>query len=181
MIRLYTSQRRTPVRANCCLYAVLHGVAPLHPAAMPGAWKSGLATGGIQVLLEHTLCKHHIFEYFGNMPSYTYHTASSNSRLVKYARHKAKLIVAVTIFFVLAYFALSSKGFISRIRVESELADRRHRVVALEREIQNLQQERDLLKNDMKTIEHVARESHGMVKPGEIVYRILPARKQASK
>ncbi len=82
---------------------------------------------------------------------------------------------------IVLYFLFSTKGFMSRINLESDLADKKTRVLELERDIQRLSRERDMLREDKATIEHVARETHGMIKKGEIVYRILPAEKEHSK
>lgn len=79
---------------------------------------------------------------------------------------------------VVLYFLFSTKGFMSRINLESDLADKKARVLELERDIQRLSRERDLLREDRATIEHVARETHGMIREGEIVYRILPAERE---
>ncbi len=115
------------------------------------------------------------------MPPFTYNTNRPQPRLLRFVKNKTQILMIVAAATVLLYFGFSSKGFISRYRVENELADRQERVVELKREIQTLRRERDLLRDDFQTIEHVARESHGMVRPGEIVYRILPAEKHKDK
>ncbi|MFZ1731360.1 MAG: septum formation initiator family protein [Bacteroidota bacterium] len=69
----------------------------------------------------------------------------------------------------------------SRYQISADLQDKQDRVIALKRDMQNLARERDRLRDDHKAIEHVARETHGMIKPGEIVYRILPAKAPKNK
>ncbi|MFZ5801538.1 MAG: FtsB family cell division protein [Candidatus Omnitrophota bacterium] len=46
-------------------------------------------------------------------------------------------------------------------------------IAALDKKIESLEEERDLLKNDVHYIEKVIREELGLVKPGEIVYRFV--------
>ncbi|MBE0643295.1 MAG: septum formation initiator family protein [Bacteroidetes bacterium] len=84
------------------------------------------------------------------------------------------MLVSATL--VLTYFLFSTKGFVSRVQISADLQDKKDRVIALQRDMQNLTRERDRLRDDHKAIEHVARETHGMIKPGEIVYRIVPAK-----
>lgn len=115
------------------------------------------------------------------MPPFTYRTNRPQSRLLRIVKNKTQLILLLAGTSVLLYFALSSKGFVSRIRVENELTEKQERVIELKRDIQTLRRERDLLRDDLATIEHAARESHGMIRPGEIVYRILPADRHKKK
>lgn len=82
---------------------------------------------------------------------------------------------------MMMYFLFSTKGFISRLRIEGEISEKETRVIELQRDIQRLARQRELLREDRATIEHVARESHGMIRPGEIVYRIVPAEEVAAK
>lgn len=82
---------------------------------------------------------------------------------------------------MLMYFLFSTKGFISRMNLEGDIAEQEQRVIELQRDIQRLSRKRDLLRDDRATIEHVARESHGMIKTGEIVYRIVPAVKEEKR
>ena len=43
----------------------------------------------------------------------------------------------------------------------------------LERQIENLKEEEHLLKNDLARLEEVVRDELGLVKPGEIVYKVV--------
>ncbi|MFA6234149.1 MAG: septum formation initiator family protein [Bacteroidota bacterium] len=96
-------------------------------------------------------------------------------------KNRTYTILLVSTALVMAYFLFSTKGFVSRLQISGDLQEKKDRVVALKRDMQNLSRERDRLRDDNKTIEHVARETHGMIKPGEIVYRILPAKEHKSK
>ena len=56
------------------------------------------------------------------------------------------------------------------VHIEQELAK-------IEREIQTLQQEKKLLQSDRDYIEKVIREELGLVRPGEMVYKLVPEKK----
>jgi cell division protein FtsB len=112
------------------------------------------------------------------MPPFTHSTNRQQPRLLRLLKNKSRLLILSAVGVALLYFGFSSKGFVSRYHVEGELSERQQRVIELQREIQQLRMERDMLRDDFQTIEHVARETHGMIKPGEIVYRILPAERE---
>ncbi len=44
-------------------------------------------------------------------------------------------------------------------------------------QIEALQEERNLLQNDLEYLEKVIREELGLVKPGEIIYKLVPEKK----
>jgi len=115
------------------------------------------------------------------MPPFGYRPDRKQSRILRILKNRTYTIIFAALGLVLLYFSFSAKGFISRLHIESELNDKRARVTELERSIQTLEQQRDLVKNDMAAVEHVARETHGMLKPGEIVYRIRSARDSEKK
>ncbi|HOJ05258.1 MAG TPA: septum formation initiator family protein [Bacteroidota bacterium] len=100
-------------------------------------------------------------------------------RLARLLKNKTQTLLLAAVTLVLLYFAFSTKGFLSRISLESENAEREERLLLLKRDIEALRREQAMLRDDEAAIEHVAREQHGMIKPGEIVYRILPAEDQA--
>ncbi|MCZ7556468.1 MAG: septum formation initiator family protein [Bacteroidia bacterium] len=114
------------------------------------------------------------------MPPFAHSTHRSQPRLLRMVKNKSRLLILSAVGLALLYFGFSSKGFISRIQVEADLSERKQRVSELERDIEQLRRERDMLRDDFQAIEHVARESHGMIKPGEIVYRILPGDQKPS-
>jgi cell division protein FtsB len=109
------------------------------------------------------------------MPPYANSPNRRQPKFIRVLRSRTSSILVAAVAFVLVYFLFSTKGFISRYNLEDDLRDKQERVTELERDIQRLSRERDLLKSDKATIEHNARETHGMLKPGELVYRILPA------
>ncbi len=78
--------------------------------------------------------------------------------------------IALLIGFFWFYFPTLSRYQDLKIeedRITRELAD-------LDAKIKALQEERHLLKNDMEYLEKVIRRELGLVKPGEIVYKLVP-------
>jgi cell division protein FtsB len=115
------------------------------------------------------------------MPPYGYPKQRKQHKLVRVLKNRTYTILLVSSALILGYFLFSTKGFVSRVRIGDELEMKQERVIALKRDMQNLSRERDRLRDDKKAMEHVARETHGMIKPGEIVYRILPAKEARNK
>jgi cell division protein FtsB len=112
------------------------------------------------------------------MPPYGYPKQRKQHKLVRVLKNRTYTILFISTVLVMAYFLFSTKGFVSRYQISVDLEETQDRVIALRRDMQNLSRERDRLLNDNKAIEHVARETHGMIKPGEIVYRIIPAKER---
>ena len=115
------------------------------------------------------------------MPAYGYPKQRKQHKLVRVLQNRTYTILLVSVALVLGYFLFSTKGFVSRMQLNGDIAEKQERVLELRRDIQNLGRERNRLRDDKKAIEHVARETHGMIKQGEIVYRILPAEKKTKK
>lgn len=115
------------------------------------------------------------------MPPYASPRNKRQPKIIRVLKSRTSTILVAAVLVVVLYFLFSTKGFLSRINLESDLADKNARVIELQRDIQRLTRERDLLREDKATIEHVARETHGMIRSGEIVYRILPAEKERKK
>ncbi len=115
------------------------------------------------------------------MLPFGYRPNRKQSPILRILKNRTYTLIFTALGLVLLYFAFSAKGFVSRLHIENELSDKHARVTELERSIHTLEQQRDLVKNDMAAVEHVARETHGMLKPGEIVYRIRPARDSENK
>jgi cell division protein FtsB len=115
------------------------------------------------------------------MPAYGYPRQRTPHRFVKLLRNRTYTIIAISAALVLGYFVFSTKGFLSRVQISRDLAEKEERVLTLQRDLRMLGHERDRLRDDRKAVERVARETHGMIKPGEIVYRILPADQQHKK
>lgn len=115
------------------------------------------------------------------MPPFGYPKQRKQHKLVSVLQNRTYTILLVSALLISGYFLFSTKGFVSRLRIDGEVQETQERVIALQRDIQQLTRERDRLQHDSKAIEHVARETHGMVKPGEIVYRIVPAEENRKK
>lgn len=78
--------------------------------------------------------------------------------------------IAILLGFFWIYFPTLSRYQDLKIeeeRMKRELED-------LDAKIKALQEERHLLKNDMEYLEKVIRRELGLVKPGEIVYKLVP-------
>ena len=76
---------------------------------------------------------------------------------------------------VLAWlFIGGSEGFYAQWRMGGEVDELRGDIAALRLENQALREQIERLKNDMEYLERIARESYGMARPGESVYRVLP-------
>ncbi len=115
------------------------------------------------------------------MPPYGYPKQRKQHKLVRILKNRTYTILLVSALFVAGYFLFSTKGFVNRLQIGGELEDKQDRVISLKRELQNLEHERDRLRDDYKAVEHVARETHGMLRPGEVVYRIIPAKSHKKK
>lgn len=115
------------------------------------------------------------------MPPYGYPKQRKQHKVVRVLQNRTYTILLVSAILISGYFLFSTKGFVSRLRISGDVQQKQERVIALQRDMQNLSRERDRLKLDNKAVEHVARETHGMIKPGEIVYRILPSEDRKKK
>jgi cell division protein FtsB len=81
-----------------------------------------------------------------------------------------------------AYLFLAGDNGLFRIWDRSrQIAATRAQIAALEDGNARLLEEMDLLRNDLKTIERIARERYGMVRPNESVYMVYPARPDSLK
>ena len=110
------------------------------------------------------------------MPSFGYRENSEPAPLVRILKNRklSILIAAASVAVVLVMF--SNKGLLRRFMLDDELREKTARIEQLKSDITDLRKRRDLLQYDRKTIERVARETHGMVREGEIVYRVRPAK-----
>lgn len=88
-----------------------------------------------------------------------------------------RLVLVLAISVPLAgYVLFGSRGVVSRIRLEHEKAELEQRLRDAEEEAAQLKRKSKALDGDRATIERVARENHGMVRPGETVYKAAPNR-----
>lgn len=72
-------------------------------------------------------------------------------------------------------FLLGDYGAYRIWKQKREIAQMEQAIEALHLRQQELKEEADLLKNDPEYIEKIAREEYGMIKRGEIIYRIVPS------
>jgi cell division protein FtsB len=72
--------------------------------------------------------------------------------------------------------------FLPSYSIMQELKDKNaeyaHRIAALEEKNKKFEEERYMLLTDREYVEKVGRETMGLVRPGETVYKIVPVRKQ---
>jgi len=82
-------------------------------------------------------------------------------------------IIFFLIFIVLVVLAIfDQRGFIHMARLTEELEELENYNTKLISENEKLRQEIDLLKNDLRYLEEVARSELGLVKEGELVYHL---------
>ncbi|MBL0174400.1 MAG: septum formation initiator family protein [Ignavibacteria bacterium] len=115
------------------------------------------------------------------MASYGYREHTEPHRYIRLLKNKKVAIMLAGMLLAVLLVSFSNKGLLRRIILEKELRDTNEKVVELAADIEELRRQRDLLQNDRATIERVAREAHGMIKPGEVVYRIRPAKGNAAQ
>ena len=77
----------------------------------------------------------------------------------------------------LAAFALQGGeyGTTDLLRLEGRIRDARDSIVRLRAVVDSLQRVEHLLETDPATQERVARERFGMIRPGELLYQVVPA------
>ena len=111
------------------------------------------------------------------MASFGYYRNKEPHKLIKLLLNRKLAIVIGVMCMTILLFLFSNKGFLKRISLEKEKSALVEHVRELEVENERLRLEEKLLTNDLSTIEHVAREKHGMIKPGEVVYRVREIKK----
>ena len=109
------------------------------------------------------------------MPSYGYREHQQTPRFLRALKSKRLALLLGVVGVAILLITFSNKGLLRRILLEQELRERHERIEMLKADIRALRESRNRLLNDKAAIEHVARETHGMIKPGEIVYRARPA------
>lgn len=77
---------------------------------------------------------------------------------------------------LVGYLLFGSRGIIQRLHLEHQKVEMEQRIHDAEADADRLKKESKALDNDRAAIERVAREKHGMVRPGETVYRTSPTR-----
>ncbi len=85
------------------------------------------------------------------------------------------LIIAILVIFVLGILTVFGKhGFIHLTHLKTQLREIELKNNQLTAENKKLRTEIDLLKNNSKYLEEVARKELGLIKEGEIIYHIEP-------
>ena len=87
-----------------------------------------------------------------------------------------KLIIAGLFFAILGTLLLLTvfghRGFMHVVRMQSELQEIEKKNVQLHQENEALKRDIELLKHDLHYLEEIARKELGLVKEGELVYRL---------
>jgi cell division protein FtsB len=109
------------------------------------------------------------------MQSYGYRTQRKLPKPLAILKNRKISVMIGLVFVTVLMITFSNKGLLRRILLTRELADREAHIEELNRDIASLKQQRMLLASDQATIERVARETHGMIRKGEVVYRVRPA------
>jgi cell division protein FtsB len=89
------------------------------------------------------------------------------------SRHALAGIVAVIVLLGLA-FQGGEYGTLDWLKLRRQLTDERAAVRALELELDSLSRVARALETDPMAQERAAREDFGMIRPGEILYRLVP-------
>jgi cell division protein FtsB len=106
------------------------------------------------------------------MQPYGYPQFKDPPKWLRFVRHKKLTILLGAVVVAVILVTFSNKGLLRRFILESDLAEKKESIQTLRKDIRELKNRKRILKTDLFEIERVAREEHGMIKPGEIVYRI---------
>ena len=82
------------------------------------------------------------------------------------------LWIVIGLLILIAFLYLPGLSRLQELRLEEERLGRE--LAELDREIRTLQEEKELLQKDQAYLEKVIREELGLVKPGEMVYKLVP-------
>lgn len=93
----------------------------------------------------------------------------------------AAVFVGVMVAVMLILGVFGNNGLITYLQLKEKHQEMQAGVEKLEEENKNLTEEIGRLRNDPATIEHIARDELGLVKPGEILYRVKKAREGGPK
>jgi len=100
------------------------------------------------------------------------------SRSTQKTKRKKSSYIFIIIFLVLIYlFIQGDQGFFRYIKLREEKQQLLIKIEELKQENSTLYKEIDLLRNNYRYIEKIARERHQMGKKGEKVYIISPQQK----
>ncbi len=94
----------------------------------------------------------------------------------------SRIIFGVILAFIFGWIMLwGSNSFYNTHRLRKELAQMNARVTKLSAVNDSLRTENEKLKTSLEAAEKAARERFGLVKPGEKVFRFIPAPEEESK
>ena len=82
-----------------------------------------------------------------------------------------QLIIAIVVIVLALWIYLPVLTKYRELKIQEEQMDRQ--ITDLDTKIKALQEEKDLLKNDVRYLEKVIRDELGLVKPGETVYKFV--------
>lgn len=82
------------------------------------------------------------------------------------------LWIGIGLLVVFVFFYLPGLSRVQELRLEEERLSKE--LAEAEREIKALREEKELLQKDRDYLEKVIREELGLVRPGEMVYKLVP-------
>lgn len=83
------------------------------------------------------------------------------------------LWIGIGLLIIFIFFYLPGLSRVQELRLEEDRLSKE--LTTMGREIQSLKQEKELLQKDQAYLEKVIREELGLVRPGEMVYKVVPA------
>ena len=96
----------------------------------------------------------------------------SGGWLKKKLKNRNTVLTFLVVVPVASFMIFSNKGFLQRVRLESEKQEINEKIAKAKEEQKLLLEQSKALDKDPRAIEKVAREKYGMVKPGETVYKV---------
>jgi cell division protein FtsB len=110
--------------------------------------------------------------YVCAMQTYGYPQFKDPPKWLRFVKHKKLTILLAGVFVAVVLVTFSNKGLLRRFLLESEVVEKTESIQNLKKDIQLLKKRQASLETDLYEIEKVAREEHGMIKPGEVVYLV---------
>ena len=89
------------------------------------------------------------------------------------------LWIGIGLLVIFIFFYLPGLSRVQELRLEEDRLSKE--LSTLSREIQTLKEEKELLQKDQAYLEKVIREELGLVRPGEMVYKLVPKEASNSK
>ena len=99
--------------------------------------------------------------------------AQVNTSLLRAQLRRRRLLISLVLLLIVAgYVFFSNRGIISRFSLQWEKAQLQEDISNYKQKIDSLQNYIQRLHSDTLLIERLAREQHGMIKPGETIFFI---------